>query len=139
MKLFTDIRDYGLAATSDLLWLRHEPEIIRLWARGGKIIQVRKGWYCMADEHPEVIRAWRVGGRLACVSAVAFHLGLDAPGALHVEVPANSARLRHPDDRWRRLSEGDEVVIHWARTLSAGDSRAVDWGDAQRQAARCQG
>jgi hypothetical protein len=104
---------------------------------GRQVVRVRKGWYARADENREVIRACRVGGRLTCVSAIAFHDGSTAPPVLHVEVPANSPRLRDPDRRRRSLGPDSPVVVHWARYPGPGDARAVTAEHAESVAARC--
>ncbi len=104
---------------------------------GRGIIRVRKGWYARADEDEEVIRAWRVGGRLTCVSAIAFHEGAPKPPVLHVEVPANSPRLRDPDKRRRPLGPEAAVVVHWTRYPGPGNVRAVSVEHAELSASAC--
>jgi hypothetical protein len=99
---------------------------------GRRVIRVRKGWYARADEDEQVIRAWRVGGRLTRVSAIAFHDGAPKPPVLHVEVPANSPRLRDPDKRHRSLgpeaavpgsAHGAPAAMRAARRISSTTSR----------------
>jgi len=104
---------------------------------GRHVIRVRKGWYARADENRDVIRACRVGGRLTCVSALAFHDGSAPPPALHVEVPANTPRLRDPDRRREPLRPDSPVVVHWTRHPGPGDSRAVTAAHAEAVAAAC--
>ena len=101
------------------------------------VIRVRKGWYARTTERRDVLRAWRVGGRLTCVSALAFHEGLEPGPVLHVELPANAARPRNPDDRRRRLGPDAAVVVHWTRHPGPGDRRAVSSAHAEAVAALC--
>lgn len=137
IKLHRDVQERGIASKAALLWLGHDLEHIRMCVGYGSLVLVRKGWYALPGENEQVVRAWRVGGRLACVSAIAFHEGREPTGELHVEVPGNTARLRSPSDRRVPLDRDDDVVIHWARLRSDGDSRAVDRAAAARQAAFC--
>lgn len=106
-----------------------------------EVVRIRRGWYAQRDEHPDVVRGWRAGGRLTCVSAMAFHRGVDGPPQLHLEVPANMARLHDPDDPRRRIAASSAaevgVVVHWTRHPGAGDRRAVAFDDAKRIAVRC--
>jgi hypothetical protein len=104
---------------------------------GRWVIRVRKGWYARADENRDVIRACRVGGRLTCVSAIAFHEGSTPPPVLHVEVPANTPRLRDPDARRRPLTQESPVVVHWTRYPGPGNVRAVTAAHAEDVAAAC--
>jgi hypothetical protein len=104
---------------------------------GHQVIRVRKGLYAAVGEDPEVLRAWRVGGRLTCVSALAFHGDESPPPVLHIEVPANSPRLRDPDRRRRPLGPDAAVVVHWARYPGPGDRRAVTVEHAEVLAAAC--
>jgi very-short-patch-repair endonuclease len=70
------------------------------------------------------MRAVRVGGRLCCVSAAAqCGLWVLDDSWLHVAVPPNAGRLRHPDDKTAQLNPASEmsvVVLHWH---SAWDGR----------------
>src|SRR5690606_28124022 len=105
------LRELGIMSTAELLARNHKFVWVRIAERYGNIVRVRKGWYAHPAESHDVIRAWRVGGRLTCVSALAHH-GLSEPAdALHVEVPANTPRLRNPDDHRRALTADDSVVI----------------------------
>jgi hypothetical protein len=104
---------------------------------GRQVVRVRKGLYAAVGEDPEVVRAWRVGGRLTCVSALAFHVDESPPPVLHVEVPANSPRLRDPEHRRRSLAPDAAVVVHWARYAGPGDRRAVTAEHAEAVAAAC--
>ncbi|MFZ2963797.1 MAG: hypothetical protein WA006_03840 [Rhodoglobus sp.] len=138
VKLYADLRELGgLASLGELLARGHWRERIDIAVMHRKIIRVRKGWYALADEAEAVIRAWRVGGRLACRSAVAFHTGTDDVDTLHVEVPANAARLRSPNYAKRRLGHDDGVVVHWVSNPGGGPRRAVPLERALRQAERC--
>jgi hypothetical protein len=104
---------------------------------GRQVVRVRKGLYAAVGENTEVLRAWRTGGRLTCISALAFHVGAVAPPVLHIEVPANSPRLRDPDTRRRRLGPDAAVVVHWARYPGPGDRRAVSVEHAEAVASAC--
>ncbi|HWH25177.1 MAG TPA: type IV toxin-antitoxin system AbiEi family antitoxin domain-containing protein [Pseudolysinimonas sp.] len=115
----------GLASRGELQRRGIDPGLITLAARSGRhIIRVRKGWYALATEEREIVRAWRVGGRLSCVSSIALFEGVEMP-VLHVEVPANTARLRDPDHPWRALSPDAPVLVHWTRHPGPGDRRSV--------------
>jgi hypothetical protein len=140
MHLLHDVidRHQGLASRRELLVNGVYPGWIDLTAWYQRhVIRVRKGWYARTIERSDVLRAWRVGGRLTCVSALAFHAGVDAGPVLHVEVPANAARLRDPDDRRRRLGQDAAVVVHWTRHPGPGSRRAVSAEHAAAVAARC--
>jgi hypothetical protein len=128
----------GLARRDQLLWFGVSNQMIDCFAETGRfLMRVRKGYYASPDEHPEVLRAWRVGGRLTCVSALAFHEGAQAGPVLHVEVPANTARLRDPDYRKHRLGPDAPVVVHWTRHPGRGDQRSVSADHALAVAAGC--
>jgi len=142
MKLYTDVHSLGgLASLGELLDRGHWRERIEIAVMHRKLIRVRKGWYALAGEAEAVIRAWRVGGRLACRSAVAFHTGIGIGTGegtlLHVEVPANTARLRSPNDAKQRLGRDDGVVVHWVNDRGNGDRRAAPLERALEQAQRC--
>ena len=128
----------GIAKKSELLAMGVSLDqlLVSAWY-GWTLMRVRNGWFARVGERPDVIRAWRVGGRLTCVSAIAFHEGLAAGPALHVEVPGNAAGLRDPDNRRARLTPDAAVVLHWARHRSPGGRRAVDLEHAVAQAASC--
>lgn len=137
-KLFRDIESLGgLASYRELRDLDHERWMIELPVLYGSLIRVRTGWFAAADESDDVVRAWRVGGRLTCVSALAWHEDVPLSPTLHVEVPANAARLRSPVDYRRALGAHDDVVTHWARRLAQGDRRAVGVHGAWAEASRC--
>jgi hypothetical protein len=130
----------GIASTAELQMRGHDAELIRVWARYGTIIRVRKGWYAARDEPPQVLMALRVGGRLGCISAAAHHGLLDArPISLHVSVGGHSSRLRTARSARLRLAEHPEptTVVHWSRRELAGDRRAVSISEALRQMRTC--
>jgi very-short-patch-repair endonuclease len=60
---------------------------------------------------------------VCCITAAELH-GLWVPAAsecLHVGVPANSARLRRPDDpRVRLEAEDAAVIVHWIASRARG-------------------
>jgi hypothetical protein len=125
----------GIAARRELLQRGNWRELITIALMYRKIFRVRKGWYAAPGEHPDIVRAWRVGGRLACVSALAVYGVDEGDGLLHVEVPPNAARPRHPDDANRRLGPDDDVVLHWES--SPGSRRLVSLHAAEAQARSC--
>ena len=128
----------GLASRRELLVNGVDPGWIDVAAWYQRhLIRVRKGWYARTTERRDVLSAWRIGGRLTCVSALAFHSELDPGPVLHVEVPANAARLRDPRDRRRRLGADAAVVVHWTRHPGPGDRRAVSAAHAEAVAALC--
>ena len=113
-------------------------DLIDLAARYRRdVVRVRKGLYAAVGEDREVLRAWRAGGRLTCISALAFHDGVQAPPTLHLEVPANTPRLRDPDRRRERLAPDAPVVVHWARYPGPGDRRSVSAEHAEAVASAC--
>jgi hypothetical protein len=133
-------RSGGIASKRQLVAWGVDASWIDLAAWYGRhVIRVRHGWFARSTEHPEVIRAWRVGGRLTCVSALAFHEGMDADAGpvLHVEVPGNACQLRDPDRSRDRLGSDAAVVIHWTRNPGPGTRRAVSRKHAEQVAARC--
>lgn len=128
----------GLASRRELIADGLDPELVDLCAWYGRhMVRVRAGWYARPGENREVTRAWRVGGRLTCASAIAFHEGATPPPALHVEVPANAARLRDPDDSHQPLGTNAAVVVHWTRYPGPGSRRAVSSEHAEAVASVC--
>jgi hypothetical protein len=93
----------------------------------GLLIRPRRGWYAAPDADPALIRAVRVGGRLGCVSAAERHgWAVARRGELHVSLPENASRLRHPDDRTTYPSAEEfrdlqGLVLHWHSPLSRHD------------------
>jgi hypothetical protein len=128
----------GVAARRELEALGVDPGWITVAAYyGRRLTRVRNGWYARTDEADSVLRAWRVGGRLTCVSAIAYHEGVPAPPVLHVEVPANSARLHGPDRPGQPFSPDAAVVVHWTRHPGPGNCRTVTAEHAEAVAERC--
>lgn len=129
----------GIARMAEFLAAGIDPELVRISCNYGRLLRIRKGWYCAPGVWADVIAAVRVGGRLACVSALAFHDGRPAPVELHVWLPSTAARPRHPDNHRKRLANDSGVVLHWA-PRSVGERRAVvDRPAAVRQALTCRG
>lgn len=97
------------------------------------VVRVRKGLWTLPETEPEIVSARRCGGRVACVSALAFHglLEATAEDGLHIEVPHNASRLRHVEDRRRR------IVVHWTRHPVGADRFVVPVAEAMRQFERC--
>lgn len=102
--------------------------------RAGEVYRIRQGWYTTrADDDPGV-RAIRVGGRLTGISAIVAAGGwVLGKYPLHVAVPRNASRLRHPGDRTRRLYlQSQNVVVHWVETdpSDRGSTTSVSLRDA---------
>lgn len=120
------LRFFGeVAATHELYSLGHTQTGIRTAVQRGRILRVRKGWFCLPDLAPELVRAWRVGGKLTAASAARLY-GLWVPDheeLLEVEVAPNACQLRSGFDNRKRLADVSEpgVVVHWA---TAGRSRS---------------
>jgi hypothetical protein len=117
----------GHASRKELVALGCDPDYIdlSLWYRN--ILPTRRGWYASAGTDPLVLRALRVGGRLACVSALAWHEGIDVPRdePVHVLVKYGASRL------------GSGAVLHWTRRYVPGGRLAVTYAVAKLQAERC--
>lgn len=115
------------------------PGLLRTSWNRGEVLRPRKGWYADPNLPREAIDAIRIGGALTCVSAARV-LGLWTPeddGALHVAVPPNAARLRHPGDHRVRLADVPApVVVHWE---PPGARAIVSTEELLVAAARCRG
>jgi len=101
--------------------------------RSGEVIRARQGWYTTLPAQDDRVRAVRVGGRLTGLSAIASWGGwVLSNDTLHVSLPRNSARLRAPNNRFRRFRPGPATHLHWDdHTLSdRGTAWAVGLGDA---------
>jgi very-short-patch-repair endonuclease len=98
--------------------------------RAGILIHSRMNTYLDPRAEESVLMACALGGQLACVSELARWgvFVLDSRSALHVRVPAGSARHR-VDQRVHRL--------HWSRRARS-DWASVDIVDALVDAIRCQ-
>ncbi|MEP6479646.1 MAG: DUF559 domain-containing protein [Rhodoglobus sp.] len=95
----------GVARTATLLRAGATEGSIRSAVRSGRLLRIRKGWFCEADAAPAVVGAVGLGGRLACISA-ALHLGLWTPEsdpAVHVALPRHAGH--RPDET--------NGVVHW--------------------------
>jgi hypothetical protein len=142
MKIERDIERYGgIAATSELLWLGHDPELLRMLSDHRRIIRIRKGWYGSRNLPESVVMAWRVGGTLTCLSALQ-HYGIvtSISQTLHVRLAANSSRLRNPRAHRVRLADkpAPELVLHWGRGQPSGDRQAVSRVEASAQLEQCE-
>lgn len=122
----------GIATTGELMQRGFESDHLLLFARYGRIIRVRKGWFASKDIDEQVVDAVRAGGRLACLSALAYH-GLAAPDptTLHIAVHRSASRLR------RAPREGVTVVVHWSRSAPSGNRQSVRVSEAVAQARAC--
>jgi very-short-patch-repair endonuclease len=118
-------RGGGVATLAQLARAGHSEYSRASAIRRGEIVRVRNGWFASPDAPPQVVRAVRVGGRLSCISALAHHgLWTMPDDLLHVSVPANSSRLRTPDDRQKSLDPRavPSIAIHWRRYPSGAPS-----------------
>ena len=121
----------------------HKQQLVRRGARdceltravrAGEVYRIRQGWYTTRADDDPAVRAIRVGGRLTGISAIVAAGGW-ALGKfpLHVAVPRNASRLRHPGDRTRRLYlQSRNVVVHWVPTdtTDRGSTTSVSLRDA---------
>lgn len=93
----------------------------------GLLIRPRRGWYASPEADPALVQAVRVGGRLGCVSAAEqYGWAVARRGDIHVSLPENASRLRHPDDRSCRpgadaLHDIPGLVLHWHSPLESED------------------
>ena len=119
----------GLATTYELVGHGCDAETLRIFARFGHIIHVRRGWWGARDLSPQVVAARQAGGRLACVSALAHHGLLQrSDDVLHVSL-----------DRHSRLLRRENTLAHWSRRHLDGDRQAVSARVAIEQARACRG
>ncbi|MCI2957493.1 DUF559 domain-containing protein [Agromyces atrinae] len=107
----------GVAETRELVRAGIEPRQLTIAAACGDVLRIRRGWYALPSTPDDLITAIHIGGRLACVSAAA-HYGWATPEhhAVHVCVPENASRLRHPHR---------PAVIHWGSALTSGRPRLI--------------
>lgn len=130
-------RHGGIARMGEFLAAGNDIEWVRMSRGYGKILMIRKGWYCRPELAPEIIMAVRVGGRLGCVSALAHHGLGPVPDRVHIALPPGASRLRDPHDHRRRLGTHDGIVLHWSAEPLSGDRCAVGADEARAQAASC--
>jgi hypothetical protein len=143
-RLFGLLDHYGVAKRSELIgWGISEGLLDVVIGSGRHLVRIREGLYARPGERADAVMAWRAGGKLTCVSALAYHLGVEGPTQMHIEVPANTARLHDPSDPRRLIpanrASASEVglVVHWTRQPSGGDRRAVEFERARLLASRC--
>lgn len=115
----------GHASKGELLDLGCDETFIKLCLWYRTILSTRRGWYALPGTPPAIMGALRAGGRLACISALAHHLGREPREPLHIVVPYGASRL------------GKGVVVHWSRRPIAGSRLVVDEVVARRQAEGC--
>ena len=98
--------------------------------RAGTIRRARENIYLDSDADADCAAACEVGGRLTCVSELERWgvFVLDGTGALHVDVPSTSSRLR---------TSTRDVRLHWSRRAPNGWA-SVDIVDALVDAVLCQ-
>ncbi|CAN5309936.1 hypothetical protein BH11ACT2_BH11ACT2_07700 [soil metagenome] len=115
-------RNDGIITTRQLTEAGYASHQLTALVRSGELVRIRNGWYASSEAHPELVAAVRVGGRLAGISAAGWH-GLATPQrhALHVQVPANSSRLRSSVDRHLPLVNdfNRSVMVHWGGSSAA--------------------
>ncbi|MFF2369956.1 type IV toxin-antitoxin system AbiEi family antitoxin domain-containing protein [Agromyces sp. NPDC058110] len=112
----------GVASTADLVRAGFTERRIAAAVDRGEIERLRRGVYCDPRLATELKGAVRVGGRLTCVSAARLHglRVLSPPSDLHVEVPSNSARLRHPATGLPLSLPNSAVRMHWELETRTG-------------------
>ena len=124
----------GLATTAQLLADKHILEQIRMDAQYGVITHVCKGWWATNNIPEFALQARRAGGRLACVGALAYHLGSISYAWLdtcHVSIERSTSRHLAAN----KLEQ--DVFFHWSRQRLPGDAVAVDKDTALRQVRSC--
>lgn len=104
----------GLLATAELRDAGVDRHDLRRLLAGQILWRARRGWYCRPGVTHPILGAIRVGGPLTCGPALRHH-GVWAmdDGRLHVEVLANSSRLRSPRDSRERLGDDAATVLHY--------------------------
>lgn len=108
----------------------------------GRLIRIRRGYYCRPELEPSVQQAVRVGGRMSCSSEL-HRRGvwiLRGDDAVHLQLPVNAARLRDPDDRTVRMDFDEPGCrIHWRNLTRRADADHAHVGlwDALVLALRC--
>jgi hypothetical protein len=144
----------GIVATHELLAIgvgAVEIEMRTSFARHGRLVRLRKGWYGDPSLPPEVVLAWRFGGPLACVSALVYHGELareahespephDSAEPLHVCVRSNTSRTTPPYDVQYYFGGPlhPAPVVHWSTSdRNSGTRRAVSPAVAWAQARQC--
>jgi very-short-patch-repair endonuclease len=129
----------GLLATHDLYAAGATRHTLRAAVAGGSIVRVRQGWYALPDADEAGTRAARVGGRLTCVSGARHHgLWVSSSTRLHVRVGHHDGRLRSATDKTRRLSDRDDVRVHWRAQRGSGTRFVLIARDCLRDMAWCQ-
>ena len=130
----------GLVATHELYHDGYSRAYLASAVRSGHIIRVRQGWYAHPRTPDALIRAARVGGQLTCLSGVALHGIWQYPSALlHVAVPAEACRLRHPRDKTVRLTAGQtRVKVHWRKPDATTNRLLLDPPSCLADVIRCQ-
>lgn len=105
----------------------------------GRLVRVRRGWYCLPGVHAHIQRAVRVGGRATCISAAQV-AGLWVPPHedTHISMQHRASRLRNPDDRFARRDPDDPCELHWWPPSTNGKNGAVAITDALAHVMRCQ-
>jgi very-short-patch-repair endonuclease len=110
--------------------------IARAVARGD-LVHIRRGWYASPTAAIDAVRAVRVGGVATALSATRLW-GIWTPpdDTLHVAVPGNASRLRHPA-RSVTLAGEPGLCLHW-RGHTGGRSGVASVIDALMDAVQCQ-
>ena len=130
----------GLAATHELYRDGHTRRSLAAAVNAGRILRVRQGWYLLPDTHPDLVAAARVGGALTCLPAASLHGLWTAPThLLHVAVPNEACRLRHPLDKTVRLRAGSPLLrVHWRAPLENPRRLILDLSSTLADVIRCE-
>lgn len=113
-------RTVEVATRGDLLASGMSVRQIAAEVHRGRLIRIRRGYYCLPELDEPTRRAVRVGGRLACCSELR-HLGiwtLTENDHVHLHVAGNSSRLRDPDNPSAKLSNPRACVVHWGPLIA---------------------
>lgn len=104
---------------------------------GGDLVHIRRGWYASPTAAVDAVRAVRVGGIATALSATRLW-GIWTPPdeTLHVAVPSNAGRLRHPAHSTTRSGE-PALCLHWRRQ-GEGNAGVASVMDALMDAVQCQ-
>lgn len=101
--------------------------------RAGTLLRLRRDRYAAPLVLPEAAEAVRIGGRIDCLSVLRL-IGifiLEGSSCLHVHLPPDASRIRHPRAGTARL--------HWQRgRRGPAPLHVVALEDAIVQAVRCQ-
>jgi very-short-patch-repair endonuclease len=108
----------------------------------GRLVRVRRGYYCRPVAATPLVQAVRIGGRLGCISA-ARSMGIWSvvPESPHVAMRHQASRLRSPADRFTALTSDnrDGCLLHWwPQKPGSGSVHTVGVLDALGHIVQCQ-